>query len=151
MGAFSDNDCSSAQSDIHFLINLSIFMLTTLCTQSRLKSTYTQYSIRLCLTGYQENVVSHFVWSDSIQQNRIRQVGPCIIGLTYNLPPTRHVIFHLYSTFSLEAFSSLCRVVLVVSVSASRTVGREFASRSGHTKDRPKNVTNCLSTWHAMR
>ena len=31
----------------------------------------------------------------------------------------------------------------VGSVSASRTVGREFASRPGHTKDH-KNGTNCL-------
>ena len=33
----------------------------------------------------------------------------------------------------------------------SRTVGREFASRPGHTKDHHKNGTNCLPTWHAMR
>ena len=37
-----------------------------------------------------------------------------------------------------------CRVGSVGSVSASRTVGREFASRPGHTKDHHKNVTNCL-------
>ena len=37
-----------------------------------------------------------------------------------------------------------CRVGSVVSVSASRTVGREFASRPGHTKDHNKNGTNCL-------
>ena len=30
------------------------------------------------------------------------------------------------------------------SVSASRTVGREFASRPGHTNDHHKNGTNCL-------
>ena len=29
-------------------------------------------------------------------------------------------------------------------MSASRTVGREFASRPGHTKDHHKNGTNCL-------
>ena len=44
-----------------------------------------------------------------------------------------------------------CRVDLVVSVSASHTVGREFASRPGHTKGRHKNGTNCLPAWHAMR
>ena len=44
-----------------------------------------------------------------------------------------------------------CRVGLVVSVSASHTVGREFASRPGHTKDHLKNGTNCLPAWHAMR
>ena len=37
-----------------------------------------------------------------------------------------------------------CRVGLVVSVSASHTVGREFASRPGHTKDHDKNGTNWL-------
>ena len=37
-----------------------------------------------------------------------------------------------------------CRVGLVVSVSASLTVGRELASRPGHTKDHHKNGTNCL-------
>ena len=37
-----------------------------------------------------------------------------------------------------------CRVGSVGSVSASRTVGREFASRLGHTKDHHKNGTNCL-------
>ena len=39
----------------------------------------------------------------------------------------------------------------VGSVSASRTVGREFTSRPGHTKDHRKNGTNCLPAWHAMR
>ena len=37
-----------------------------------------------------------------------------------------------------------CRVGSVGSVSASRTVGCEFASRPGHTKDQNKNGTNCL-------
>ena len=36
------------------------------------------------------------------------------------------------------------RVGSVGSVSASRTVGREFASRPSHTKDHHKNGTNCL-------
>ena len=44
-----------------------------------------------------------------------------------------------------------CRVGSVGSVSASRTVGREFASRPGHTKDHHINGTNCLPAWHAMR
>ena len=37
-----------------------------------------------------------------------------------------------------------CRVGSVGSVSASRTVGREFASRPSHTKDHHINGTNCL-------
>ena len=41
-------------------------------------------------------------------------------------------------------FKLPCRVGSVGSVSASRTVGREFASRPGHTKDHRKNGTNCL-------
>ena len=44
-----------------------------------------------------------------------------------------------------------CRVGLVVSVSASHSLGREFASRPGHTKDHHKNGTDCLPVWHAMR
>ena len=39
---------------------------------------------------------------------------------------------------------SPCRVGSVGSVSASRTVSREFASRPGHIKDHHKNGTNCL-------
>ena len=45
-----------------------------------------------------------------------------------------------------------CRVGSVGSVSASRTVGREFASRPGHTKDHYKNGTKlppCIGT-HAL-
>ena len=44
-----------------------------------------------------------------------------------------------------------CQVGLMVSVYASHTVGREFASRPGHTKHHHKNGTNCLPAWHAMR
>ena len=44
-----------------------------------------------------------------------------------------------------------CRVGSVGSVSASRTVGREFASRPGHTKDHHKNGTNCPPAWACMR
>ena len=35
-------------------------------------------------------------------------------------------------------------------VSASHTVGLEFASRPGHTKDHHINGANCLPAWHAM-
>ena len=49
------------------------------------------------------------------------------------------------------SFLKPCRVGSVGSVSASRTVGREFASRPGHTKEHNKNGTNCLPAWHAMR
>ena len=51
---------------------------------------------------------------------------------------------------SLIKSEKSCRVGLVVSVSASRTVGRGFASWPGHTKDHHKNGTNCLPAWHAM-
>ena len=53
--------------------------------------------------------------------------------------------------FFLIGSNQPCRVGLVVSVSASQTVGREFASRPGHTKDHHKNGTNFLPAWHAMR
>ena len=39
----------------------------------------------------------------------------------------------------------------MVSESASHSIGREFASRSVHTKDHHKNGTNYLPAWHAMR
>ena len=52
-------------------------------------------------------------------------------------------------TFALNDIP--CRVGSVGSVSTSRTVGREFAPRPGHTKDHLKNGTNCLPAWHAMR
>ena len=54
--------------------------------------------------------------------------------------PLYKLIYPIY-TFTL---AKPCRVGSVGSVSASRTVGREFASRSGHTKDYHKNGTNCL-------
>ena len=44
---------------------------------------------------------------------------------------------------------STCPDGLVDSVSASHTVGCEFASRPGHTKDHHKNGTNCLPALHA--
>ena len=43
----------------------------------------------------------------------------------------------------------LCRVGLVVIVSASHKVGRWFLSRSCHTKDHHKNGTNCHPALHA--
>ena len=43
-----------------------------------------------------------------------------------------------------------CRVGSVGSVSASHTVGCEFASRPGHTKDHHKDGTNRLPSWHVM-
>ena len=53
---------------------------------------------------------------------------------------------------SVALFScSPLEVGLVVSVSASHTAGRGFASRPDHTKDHHKNGTNCLPAWHAMR
>ena len=42
-----------------------------------------------------------------------------------------------------------CQVGLLVSVSASRMVGRGFTSRPGHTKGHHKNGTNCLPALHA--
>ena len=46
-------------------------------------------------------------------------------------------------------FQDPCPVGLVVSVSASHTIGREFASRSAHTKDHHNNGTNCFPAWYA--
>ena len=51
-------------------------------------------------------------------------------------------------TFDTEfptIFNKACTYITSVGcVSASRTVGREFASRPGHTKDHHKIGTNCL-------
>ena len=45
-----------------------------------------------------------------------------------------------------------CQVGLVVSMSASHTVGREFASRPGHTKNHHKNGTPaCLHDTQCVR
>ena len=66
--------------------------------------------------------------------------------LIFNAMETVHDIS---SFFSLQMYK-LCRVGLMVSVSASHTVGHEFASRPGHTKDHHKNGTDCLPVWHAM-
>ena len=56
-----------------------------------------------------------------------------------------------YSGFPIQIHVVPCRVGSVGSVSASRTVGREFASRPGHTKDHHKNGTNCLPAYACMR
>ena len=57
----------------------------------------------------------------------------------------------IYRLNGLYNIVSPRRVGLVVSVSASHTVGRGFASRPGHTKGHHKNVTNlhCLTALHA--
>ena len=61
-----------------------------------------------------------------------------------------HFLFECYTYSLLNCkYENLCktqscRVGSVGSVSASRAVGREFASRPGHTKDYHKNGTNCL-------
>ena len=55
------------------------------------------------------------------------------------LSRTKHL--HMWNTYNRD---KPCRVGSVGSMSASRTVGREFASRPGHTKDGHKNGTNCL-------
>ena len=51
---------------------------------------------------------------------------------------------HTYMHTYIYMPNTPCRIGSVGSVSASRTVGREFASRPGYTKDQNKNGTNCL-------
>ena len=63
---------------------------------------------------------------------------------------------HYFKSIPLVRASTLCIQMiphpwLVVSVSASHTVSREFASRPGHTKHHHKNGTNCIREWHAVR
>ena len=59
-------------------------------------------------------------------------------------------VWNLRRASSIPKDCKPCRVGLVGSVSTSRTVGREFASRPGRTKDHYKNGTNCLPAWYAM-
>ena len=68
-----------------------------------------------------------------------------------------HEVFSFDFYYNIQhGFASNTKFVTVsgwlsdYSVSASRTVDREFASRSGHTKDHHKNGTNCLPAWHTM-
>ena len=67
-------------------------------------------------------------------------------SINYSHPTMPNILEHAYFTPL-----SPCRVGLEVSVSASHTVGREFAPRPGHTKDHHKNGTNYLPALHAMR
>ena len=56
----------------------------------------------------------------------------------------------MFSKMTLK-FGAACRVGLVVRVSASHTVDREFASQPGHTKDHHKNGTDCLPAFSAAK
>ena len=53
------------------------------------------------------------------------------------------MIFFLAIDFTCGPAPQPCQVGLMVSVSASQTVGHEFASRPGHPKDHHKNGTDC--------
>ena len=57
-----------------------------------------------------------------------------------------NIDIYIYPPYIIVCITSMipCRVGSVGNVSTSRTVGREFASRPGHTKDHHKNGTNCL-------
>ena len=63
--------------------------------------------------------------------------------LDYNYPIPQ-TMYTMCAKVKLCAAKEWCRVSSVGSVSAFRTVGGEFASRPGHTKDHHKNGTNCL-------
>ena len=65
-------------------------------------------------------------------------------------PFLRTFVKRTTNAFVLEKFTSKpCRVGSVGSVIASRTVGREFASRPGHTKDHHKMVQTASLHRHA--
>ena len=73
-----------------------------------------------------------------------QQLYRVVVDITWVYPDLFHdFIPRLGGMHFLMSFTP-CRVGSVGSVSASRTVGREFASRPGHTKDHHKNGTNCL-------
>ena len=67
---------------------------------------------------------------------------PTIDNFRTRPAPWRHLSG--YTVFYLFLIDIPCRVGSVGSVSASRSVGHEFASRPGHIKDHHKNGTNCL-------
>ena len=88
------------------------------------------------------------VFSFSCNSNRRHTTGHFTPGPRLILSVEGFTFHALGSPFE---YMGLCRVGSVGSMSASRTVGREFAYRPGHTKDHHKNGTNCLPAWHAMR
>ena len=59
----------------------------------------------------------------------------CICVSTYTCGILVHIMYHAHLD---NIYYIPCRVDLVVIVSASRTVGRGFTSRPGHTKDHKK-------------
>ena len=79
----------------------------------------------------------------------VTNTSMCVMFISKNSNP--HEIEHTVCLTLLLSFPEPCRVCLVVSVSASHTVGRGLSYRSGHTKDHHENGTNCLPVWHAMR
>ena len=75
----------------------------------------------------------------------------CILYSMRPLQQSRHKV-QLITEFQADiSWWLACRVGSVGSVSASHTVGCEFVSRSGHTKDHHKNGTNCLPAQARMR
>ena len=44
----------------------------------------------------------------------------------------------------VNSYVLIVEACCVFDITTCRTVGREFASRPGHTKDHHKNGTNCL-------
>ena len=59
-------------------------------------------------------------------------------------------LFGFWSLIRIIMNNKPCQVGLVVSVSASHTVGSKFASQRGHTKDHHRNGTNCLPAWRSL-
>ena len=58
-------------------------------------------------------------------------------------------MIYLYATSHSCCTKSVIRLQFIYCVKPCR-VGL-VVSMSGHTKDHPKNGTNCLPAWHAMR
>ena len=84
----------------------------------------------------------------------IQLLFPSIAHISEYDMQAHRLVFGCILCSSISSFTLIikpCRVSLVVCVFASLTVGREFASRPGHTKGHHKNGTNCLPAWHTMR
>ena len=98
-----------------------------------------------------ENCLRHFTGINSFSTNSVCNANPKPKSDQTDLVEARKSVYSELTVgekgkqyYTQYITSTPCRVGSVGSVSTSHTVGREFASRPGHTKDHHKNGTNCL-------
>ena len=89
------------------------------------------------------------IYTMSVWPEMMDRVTECPPVRTIVLGTLFHIVLILYQVSGVY-FDQLPHLDdLVVSMSASHTVGRGFGSRPGNTKDHHKNGTNCFPAWHA--